>query len=230
MTGPTAQQQLLAAVKANPALFKQILSFHLVKGVVPAAKVTDGAVLATLSPKDSLKVYRKGKDIELLRPEVALTELEVNVPDAPDADDADDAAEEKERPGKKDHDAHGHPDGMEADAVVAADLTFEGPFVPGKSTYIVHAIEDVMIPPSAAAAAAALAPKPAAAGAAAAAAAAKAAAKPAAPAAKAAVPAAAGKPAAPVTPATTPKVAAPAAKPAPAAAAPLTAVGGRKMI
>ena len=40
---------------------------------------------------------------------------------------------------------------MHADAVVATDLTFEGPWAKSAKTYIVHAIHDVMIPKAAAA-------------------------------------------------------------------------------
>lgn len=228
ITGATAEAQLLATAKANPVVFGQILGYHIVKGVVPADKVTNGAVLTTLAPKGTLKVYRKGKVLELVRPETNLVEEATVVVPEPaddgkdnDKDDADDA------PGHKDvdHDAHGHPEGTEADSIVATDLTFEGPYVPGKSTYIVHAIDEVMVPPSAVAAANALAAR-----------------APAKPAAAAAKPAGAANPAvsankppvAPVTPTTKPAVVGPAAaaKPAvvPAATTAPAASLGRKLI
>jgi hypothetical protein len=58
--GSTSEAQLLATVKANPAVFRDILNYHIVKGIVPAAKVTNGAVLTTLAPKGTLKVCGRG--------------------------------------------------------------------------------------------------------------------------------------------------------------------------
>jgi hypothetical protein len=110
--------------------------------VLPAAKVTDGAVLNTLSPRGTLTVSKQGNTVELVFPEVELN---------PAAETAAERAEEE-----TEHKAHKHPAGTDTADVVATNLTFDGPFVPGKSTYVIHAIDEVMIPASAAAAARAL--------------------------------------------------------------------------
>jgi hypothetical protein len=187
-----------------------------------AASSGRGALIPYYTPPIDLgsQVVAKGKTLELVRPEVDVRDLVVEVADVPaaaaaaaedkDADDQDEAA--AKAPGRA------AKDGEDSDTIVAADLTFDGPYVPGKSAYIVHAIDGVMIPRSAVPADA----KPAA-GAAAAGATAATAAKPAAAAAK---PTTATKPAA-VVPATKPAATAPSAKPA--ASAPVATVGGRKL-
>ncbi|GBF97435.1 hypothetical protein Rsub_09601 [Raphidocelis subcapitata] len=126
LKGPKAVDQLLALAKANPATFKTVLSYHVTKGVVPASALKDGATIATLLPKETLKVAVDGKDVELVHPEVDI-----------DGDDADD----------KDADDHGDDHG---DEIVSVDQTFEGPYRPSFSTYIVHGIDHVMVPKSAA--------------------------------------------------------------------------------
>jgi hypothetical protein len=109
----------------------QLLSYHITKGVVPASALKDGATIATLLPKETLKVAVDGKDVVLVHPKVEL--------DPEDKDDDDD---------DEDHASHeGHHDDIEL-----FDQTFEGPFRPSVDKYIVHGVDHVMVPPSAVAA------------------------------------------------------------------------------
>lgn len=121
--GPNKVSDLLAAAKANPAAFKTLLSYHAVKGVVTAANVKSGAVPTLAGVSITLdKDAKGGVDIEYA-----------------DVGDIDSDAEEADKDGTSNAD------------VVAADLTLEGKFAKG-GAYVVHAIDEVMVPPSAVAA------------------------------------------------------------------------------
>ncbi|GBG00248.1 hypothetical protein Rsub_12892 [Raphidocelis subcapitata] len=101
---------------AHLNLFRTILSYHITQGVTPLAKLSSGP-LATLSGH-SFEVVKEGDDdIELKHTWV---DLEHEEPEANDEE--------------------------YADALEGGDLTFEGPYQEGVSTYVVHAVEAVMVP------------------------------------------------------------------------------------
>lgn len=127
--GPNLDKQLLAAAAASPDLFKTVLSYHIAKGVLPSPALKNGQAVATLlaEKKPTLKIMVDAEGVDLVHPDIGFEPL--GAPPEPKA------------PAEP-----GVPAGMHADEVVAADLTFEGPFVAGKSKYVVHSISDVLVP------------------------------------------------------------------------------------
>ena len=115
------------ASKPIPPAFPppKVLLFHTVPGVLPAAKLKDGAVLTTALPKATLRLLADadGWDVAHLGPE----------------------EEGKDEEGEEAEDKRLKP-GEHTNEVVATDLTFEGPFSPKASKYVVHALSEVMVP------------------------------------------------------------------------------------
>lgn len=140
LKGANLDKQLLAAAASNPDVFRTVLSYHVTKGILPAAGLKDGQALTTLlaEKKPTLTVHKDKGTVELVHPEVEFEE-------AGDDHAGHAHAEEDE----DEHEGHGHEEGTHADSVVAADLTFEGAYAAGKSKYIVHAIDHVMVPEAA---------------------------------------------------------------------------------
>lgn len=86
-------------------------------------KLTNGlSFLTTLPNSKPLKVHKTKEEFELLHPQVYIH----------DDDDQDD----------EEHDG-------DFAEIEGADLTFEGPFNKSKKTYVVHAIDSVLIPEAA---------------------------------------------------------------------------------
>ena len=60
------------------------MSFHAVKGVMPAANLKNGAVIKTLEGTETIKVHREGDDIELGTTFVDLEDEQHDDPDHTD--------------------------------------------------------------------------------------------------------------------------------------------------
>ena len=122
------------ASKPIPPAFPppKVLLFHTVPGVLPAAKLKDGAVLTTALPKATLRLLADadGWDVAHLGPEHEEHEGEEEGED----EEEEEAEDKRLKPGEH------------TDEVVATDLTFEGPFSPKASKYVVHALSEVMVP------------------------------------------------------------------------------------
>ncbi|KAI8466895.1 MAG: hypothetical protein J3K34DRAFT_524143 [Monoraphidium minutum] len=128
LEGPDYTKQLADAARANKDVFKAVLDYHVIKGVLPKSKLKDGMMLTPLlaKAKPYKVVLAKDGSVSLLHPEV---EIEPYNPDTRPA--APEAPEEHE------------------DELVVLDRTFEGAFAPGKSKYVVHVVDHVIVPEAA---------------------------------------------------------------------------------
>jgi hypothetical protein len=102
------------------------MSFHTVRGLVPSSAIRAGRTpVATLlgNGLNVVKDYKGEIDVEYVGAEIDRDH------DGDDDDDNDDFD-------TKSSDVHG------------VDLTFDGKYTPGRSNYIVHAIDEVMVPSS----------------------------------------------------------------------------------
>ena len=117
-----------------------MLSYHVAKGILPAGSLKDGQAITTLlneKKPTSLTIHKENGVVELVHPDGEFEEAGGDHGGHMHDEEADE------------HESHGHEEGTHADELVAADLTFEGVYTSGKSKYIVHAIDHVMIPEAA---------------------------------------------------------------------------------
>jgi hypothetical protein len=96
------------------------MSFHVSKHVTPSAALADGGAVHTL--------LDGAEELKVVRPDEETLELQHPLLDVEFGED---------------------PDPDHTDAVDATDLTFEGRYTPGASSYVVHALGAVMLPVSA---------------------------------------------------------------------------------